>query len=188
MFLVSLEDDGLAVFPTHRMLSNLPAFNEDDTISKLQKNFQVEKMDFIENLEITDALSRNLDTPTFAMYTGKNYYYKLVLKDSAIMDTIFPNNSAAYRGLDVNVLHSLILDEIFGIDTENMANQKNLTYTKILDEAIGEVQIGTQQCSFLLNATKVHEIRDISLAGEKMPQKSTYFWPKLTTGIVMNKF
>ena len=188
MFMVGLEDDGLAVFPTHRMLSNLANFDETQTIAKLRKNFEIEKHSYTENLEITNMLAQNIELPTFAMYTGGSYYYKLTLRDKSTMDSVFPENSEAYRGLDVNVLHALILDEIFGIDKANMSDQKNLTYTKILDEAIGEVQSGAQQCSFLLNATKVREIKDISLAGEKMPQKSTYFWPKLTTGIVMNKF
>ena len=99
-----------------------------------------------------------------------------------------PDKSEAYRNLDVRILHTLVLDKIYGIDTENLANQKNLTYTRDPMEAIEAVQNGSQQCAFLFNATKVREIKDVSLAGEKMPQKSTYFYPKLITGIVMNKF
>ena len=82
----------------------------------------------------------------------------------------------------------MILENIFGIDKENMKNQKNLTYTRVLAEAIEETKKGNFQCSFILNATKVSEIRDIALNNEKMPQKSTYFYPKLITGLVMNKF
>ena len=69
-----------------------------------------------------------------------------------------------------------------------MANQKNLSYTRDAKEAIEKVQSGEYQCSFLINATNVSDIKEISLANEKMPQKSTYFWPKLVTGIVINKF
>ena len=104
------------------------------------------------------------------------------------MKEALPNRSDAYRGLDVSVLHTLILDKIFGIDTENMANQKNLIYTKFAGEAIDAVKQGKAQCSFLLNATKVRQIKDVSLLNEKMPQKSTYFYPKLITGLVINKF
>ena len=75
----------------------------------------------------------------------------------------------------------------FGIDKENMANQKNLRYTRSLAEALEAVDSGEADCSFILNPTKVEEIRDVALANEKMPQKSTYFYPKLITGLVMNE-
>lgn len=67
-----------------------------------------------------------------------------------------------------------------------MALQKNLTYTRSLQEALDSVRNGESQCAFLLNPTRVTEIRDVAAAGEKMPQKSTYFYPKLITGLVMN--
>ena len=81
----------------------------------------------------------------------------------------------------------MILEKYFGIDKENMANQKNLTYTRSADEAVKSVKNGEYQCAFIINATKISQIKDISLNNEKMPQKSTYFYPKLVTGIVMNK-
>ena len=98
-----------------------------------------------------------------------------------------PDKSAASQGLDVTVLHSLVLEKLMGIDKENMANQKNLTYTRSMEEALESVQNGQSQCAFLLNPTRVTEIRDVAAAGEKMPQKSTYFYPKLITGLVMNR-
>ena len=68
-----------------------------------------------------------------------------------------------------------------------MQNQKNLTYVKLEKEAVDAVRKGEAQCAFLLNPTRVTEIRDVAAAGEKMPQKSTYFYPKLITGLVMNE-
>ena len=67
-----------------------------------------------------------------------------------------------------------------------MANQVNLTYTKTVDDTVSGVDSGEYQCSFILNPTRVTEIRDVAAAGEKMPQKSTYFYPKMITGLVMN--
>jgi len=95
---------------------------------------------------------------------------------------------AAYRSLDVAVLHRLILEPGLGIDKENMARQLNLSYTRDFDEACRAVRRGEAQGAFLLNATRVDQIRDVAAAGEKMPQKSTYFYPKLITGAVMNEF
>ena len=94
--------------------------------------------------------------------------------------------SDAYRGLDVSVLHTLILGDILGIDKENMAGGKSLTYTRDLAEAIENAENGSARFVFLLNPTKIHEIKDVSLAGEKMPQKSTYFHPKPVTGLTIN--
>ena len=68
-----------------------------------------------------------------------------------------------------------------------MANQINLTYTRSFEEAVASVQSGESQCAIFVNPTRVGEIRDIAAAGEKMPQKSTYFYPKLITGLVMNE-
>lgn len=188
MFLVDMDHDGLAVFPTHRMLSNLEHFNEANIIEKLAYNFKTEKVQIIDAEKDIEKALEDCDSTTFAFYTGGDYFYKITLSDQKAMEQVLPNQSNAYRSLDVSVLHTLILDKIMGIDMENMANQKNLTYTKILREAIEEVNKTAQQCAFILNATKVYEIKDVSLAGEKMPQKSTYFWPKLLTGLVMNNF
>ncbi|MBQ1437322.1 MAG: DUF1015 family protein, partial [Ruminococcus sp.] len=117
---------------------------------------------------------------------GKGEWYMLTLKDTEIMSQMLPELSKASQQLDVSVLHTLVLEKIFGIDKENMANQINLTYTKYFEEAIGFVDEGKFQCSFILNPTRVTEIRDVAAAGEKMPQKSTYFYPKMITGLVMN--
>ena len=103
------------------------------------------------------------------------------------MDELLPEMSEVSRSLDVTVLHTLVLEKIFGIDKANMAAQINLTYTKFFEEAISFVDEGKVQCSFVLNPTKVKEIRDVASEGEKMPQKSTYFYPKMITGLVMNK-
>ena len=85
------------------------------------------------------------------------------------------------------MLHSLILEKIFGIDKENLANQKNLRYTRDIAEAVESVN-GGADCAFFLNPTRVSQIAAVGDAKQKMPQKSTYFYPKLITGLVINKF
>lgn len=188
-FAVEMDDPGLVVLPTHRILQNLDGFDEEKTLAALNENFSVEKRTAKDAaVEAEAALSRCQNSTAFAFYTGKDYFYLVTLSSQSAMKEALPNRSDAYRGLDVSVLHTLILDKIFGIDTENMANQKNLIYTKFAGEAIDAVKQGKAQCSFLLNATKVRQIKDVSLLNEKMPQKSTYFYPKLITGLVINKF
>lgn len=191
MMLVSMDDSGLFVFPTHRMIKDVSNFSEQLTIGMLTDDFSTSKIYFTEGDVaeiITTKLRNNADERCFAFYTGENYYYLLKLKDVHVMDSLIEGKSDTYKHLDVTILHKLILEKYFGIDEQSLANQEHIVYTKNAAEAIKRVDDGEFQCAFLISPTKVSEIRDISLANEKMPQKSTFFWPKLITGTVIYKF
>ncbi len=187
IFLCDMGHPGLVVFPTHRLVRDLDNFQKDTVLEKCKAYFDIESFDSAENMEQILSDKDAQGKKAFGFYTGKGEWYLLTLKDIAVMDELLPELSEASRQLDVTVLHSLILENIFGIDKENMAAQINLTYTKFFEEALSAVDEGSAQCSFVLNPTKVTEIRDVASAGEKMPQKSTYFYPKMITGMVMNK-
>lgn len=187
MMLVDMEHPGLVVFPTHRILRDLENFDSKKAMNACKEYFDVTEKTGINTIESElDSLYKE-GKKAFAFYTGGNNWTLLVLKSLDIIEKLLPKASKATQGLDVTVLHTLILEKIFGIDAENMAKQINLTYTKIFDEAISSVQNKTAQAAFILNPTRVTEIRDVASAGEKMPQKSTYFYPKLITGLVMNE-
>ncbi len=191
MMLVSMSNSGLFVFPTHRLVKDLPKFDETMLIGFLTDDFSASKIYFTEGDYaeiIMNRLSNTVDEKLFAMYTGGNYYYLLKLKSYNEIDKAIPDKSDAYRHLDVTLLHKLILEYHLHIDEENMKNQKNLVYVREASDAVNAVKNGEYQCAFLINATKVSEIKDVASCGEKMPQKSTYFWPKLITGLVINKF
>lgn len=187
IFLCDMGHPGLVVFPTHRIVRDLEAFDKDAVLKKCAEFFDTEKFTTAEYMEKTLAEKDAEGKKAFGFYTGKGEWYLLTLKNISVMDEVLPHMCTASRQLDVSVLHSLILEKIFGIDKENMAQQINLTYTKFFEEALSVVDEGKAQCSFVLNPTKVTEIRDVASAGEKMPQKSTYFYPKMITGMVMNK-
>ncbi|MDE6596559.1 MAG: DUF1015 domain-containing protein [Oscillospiraceae bacterium] len=188
MMLVNMENKGLVVFPTHRIVKNLEKFSAEKVIEDCKPYFDIAEAPGEERMQA--ALNKFYDEgkKAFAMYTGYGKCYVMTLKDEGAVKKLLPDMSEAYCGLDVTVLHSLVLERILGIDKENMANQKNLTYTRSRQEALEAVDMDGADCSFILNPTKVSEIRDVAAAGEKMPQKSTYFYPKLITGLVMNKF
>ena len=191
MMLTSMNDSGLLVFPTHRLVRGIPNFDESVLVGSLTEDFAVSKIYFTEGNYadiIIGRISSILSQKCFALYTGGDYYYRFDLKDINVIDEYIKDKSEAYKHLDVTLLHTLVLERFMGIDQNNMANQKNLSYTRDAKEAISRVQSGEYQCAFLINATHVSDIKEISLANEKMPQKSTYFWPKLVTGIVINKF
>ena len=188
MMLVNMENPGLVVFPTHRIVKGLEKFDPDKLISECKQYFDIAEAPGEERMQA--ALNKFYDEgkKAFAAYLGCGKCYVMTLKDETAVKKLLPGMSEAYCGLDVTVLHSLVLERILGIDKENMANQKNLTYTRSRQEALEAVDFENADCSFILNPTKVSEIRDVALASEKMPQKSTYFYPKLITGLVMNKF
>lgn len=187
MMLVNMENTGLVVFPTHRIVRNLQSFDYNALCEKCRDYFEITPYLNREKGEQGLAQAYDEGKKAFVMFTGDNNYTLMVLKDPEIMDGVIPDGCKALRRLDVSVLHSLVLERIFGIDRENMAKQINLTYTRSSDEAIAAVDGKRANCCFLLNPTRVGEIRDVAAAGGKMPQKSTYFYPKLATGLVMNK-
>lgn len=188
MMLVDMENDGLVVFPTHRIIRDLETFDVDDVLRKCEEFFIVSKFDDISKIESKLSVHYKNNEKAFALYDGMGGYYILVLKDNDAVKSILSDMSDAYCGLDVSILHTLVLEKMLGIDKENMAQQINLTYTKKLSEALDIVDDGSANCAIILNPTRVSEIRDVALAREKMPQKSTYFYPKTITGMVMNKF
>ena len=187
MMLVDMEHDGLVVLPTHRLVRDLESFDKEKILNDCKEYFDVSEESDVSNAESKLKELYDEGKKAFAFYSGDKGYNLLVLKDEKVIEKLLPNKSRATQGLDVTVLHTLVLEKIFGIDAENMAKQINLTYTRLFDEAIESVDTGKAQCAFILNPTRVTEIRDVAAAGEKMPQKSTYFYPKLITGLVMNK-
>ena len=184
MFLADMEQEGLLVLPTHRIVKNLESFDRENLLCHCENSFDITR-----NLSKEDAEHRLKEAysgqkAAFLLYT-KSGYDLLVSKLSAVPENLL-EGSESLRSLDVSILHSLVLEKIMGIDKENMAKQINLTYTRSEQEAAKAVDSGAAQCAFILNPTRVEEIKNVALDGEKMPQKSTYFYPKLITGLVMN--
>lgn len=183
MMLVDMEDKGLVVFPTHRMIVDMPV-NTAEVAEKCSEYFDISSCSLIN-------VKRKLDTAgkecVFAMYTGGENALVFRLRPEARGLNI-DGRSQAYSALDVSVLHKYVLEGTLGIDRENMARQVNLRYTRSAREAVNAVRTGRASAAFIINPTRVSQIKDVALAGDKMPQKSTYFYPKLKTGLVMNIF
>ncbi len=107
------------------------------------------------------------------------------------MDPVAPEMSPAWRALDVSVLHQLILEELLGIDQERLAGNENVQYVKdtpnAIDDSIAQVDAGHKQAAFFMNPVKMEQLMKVTEAGERMPQKSTYFYPKVFTGLTIHK-
>lgn len=181
MTMVSLEDSGLVVLPTHRLVRNVPTFDPASFLAKLGEMFDI--------TEVSDALIVSAvelaGSHSFGLHLrGKSYVVKL--KPSVSPErAIEAEGSVALKRLDVSVLHSLILDRLLGIGARQMSAQSNLSYTRDVARALADVDRGEYQAFFLMNPTKVDEVKAVAAAGDRMPQKSTFFYPKLLTGIVM---
>jgi uncharacterized protein (DUF1015 family) len=188
--LCNMFDPGLSILPTHRLIK-MPNVKSDDLIRKLEKYFAVEKK-LIEDkkkdcLKTGKKIMNDIATEknhTFALY-AKDAYYILTLKDEHVMDALATDHSKTWRTLDVSILHKLILEHFLGINEKNL--EDHVKYTRVDAEAIQFVDDGKYDFSFLINATKIDQLKVIADASEHMPQKSTYFLPKMLSGLVMYK-
>jgi uncharacterized protein (DUF1015 family) len=183
-------DPGLSILPTHRFIK-MPNVSIDDLCKKLERYFTVEKKSLVHPEKNPEKLGKKImneikteDKHILALYT-KNSYYILTLRDEQVMDKIAGDHSKTWRTLDVSILHKLILEEFLGINEKNL--EDHVKYTRVDAEAIQLVDEGKYDFSFLINATKIDQLKAIADASEHMPQKSTYFLPKMLSGLVMYK-
>jgi len=184
--LVDMSDSGLVVLPTHRLISGCAPDAPERLLTAMRDVCHVEEISLHGGTGAEPPQCPPGHLASILMYyNGKTYMF--AFENIDVMEKILPDKSDVYRGLDVAILHSLMLEPHFGIDKNAMSAQKNLTYIRDMDEAVRMVDCGEGQCAFILAATKISQIRDVSLAGEKMPQKSTYFYPKLITGLGFNE-
>ena len=193
MMFINAESEGLTIFPTHRVVNNLNDFNADKILKKIGEYFTVKSFNSgeseKENLfkKLSEAGEKN---PSFGMsIKGSDKFYLLTLDNKKLIDGLFPENTPAeWKELDVVILHTVVIENILGISKENQAGEKNIIYVKLENEALKKVKEGDAQIAFILNPTKVSQVKNVALKGMRMPQKSTFFYPKLLTGLVMNLF
>jgi uncharacterized protein (DUF1015 family) len=181
MGLVSLEDPGLSVFPTHRLISE-NAGKQEALASGLEGIFEIEEV-------TTDQLDPK-GTEGIGVFgyidSQSKRSLRIRLRDTGGLDQALSGRSEAYRTLDAAILEELVLKGILDMSTEDIAAKRGIGYTPSIDEALAKLDGGDYQAAFLLRPTPVDQVRAVAAAGETMPPKSTYFFPKLLTGIVFN--
>jgi uncharacterized protein (DUF1015 family) len=186
----NMADPGLAIYGTHRLLAGLPAEKVAALPVTLADAFAVELLSPDAEAApqaIAAYLRAHSKGGAFGLCgPGIQGVYGVRLTKPEAVRAAVPNNSAAYQGLDVVILHSLILESLLGITGEDQAAQKNITYFKDPAEAFRRLGAGEFQAGFFLNPTRFDQIQDVALGGERMPQKSTFFHPKLPTGLVLH--
>ena len=181
MTLIAFEDPGLVVLPVHRLVRNVVGFDAQSLLAGIAEIFDMRE---VPDDLLAEEVERSGDFSFGVHLRERSLVIKLkpsIAPEKAIQSA----GSDGLKRLDVSVLHSLILDRILGIGAQQMTSQLNLNYTRGIAEAMGAVDRGEAQALFVMNPTKVEEVRVIAGTGEKMPQKSTYFYPKLLSGLLM---
>ncbi|MBQ7793114.1 MAG: DUF1015 domain-containing protein, partial [Clostridia bacterium] len=182
-------DDGFMQVPFHRLVRFPKGFKEEFFVSAAQDHFKIEKIIVDTQLgEMVDTIKKQIATARsinrFAVYTGKNYFYRLTLTDPDFLKRLLPDASDSYRGLDVTVLNKLILEDIFNIPEE--AYIERITYTNSITQGIKELTKGTHQCMVCMNAVKTEQIRSVVTEGEKLPERSICVFPRPAVGVLIN--
>jgi uncharacterized protein (DUF1015 family) len=197
---VNSRQKGLLILATHRLIQNVKNFNLKKFLAELQEDFEITTYSYDTDMAKQQAREKmsakmkkefDADRNAFGIYAGNSAFYVAVLKDKRLMDTVAPDKSEGWKSLDVAVLHKLIIEKYLGIDEQNLAQGGNIEYVKdtgeAIDASIVQVDKGEKQAAFFVNPTKMEQIELVTNAGERMPQKSTFFFPKVYTGLVINK-
>jgi uncharacterized protein (DUF1015 family) len=178
--LVSMDDPGLTILPTHREIQSC-AIPTSQLLADAAEYFEVTPMAGRATLGAA-MVEESPNDRRIGFYDGT--YYLLRLRNPEIMSQIAPDRAEEWRMLDVSILHELLIDRVMGISQEQVAAKENIEYHRDLDLAISNVDEGKAQCVFIMNPTRMAEVKACSLKNAKMPQKSTDFYPKVITGLV----
>jgi uncharacterized protein (DUF1015 family) len=179
-------DKGITILPTHRLIRGFPSFHSPDFLRGLEPFFKVVPAASLR--ELWEKMKAGRDDQVFGFYCADlRRYYLLALKEEGRVDPLLLAHAEAYRRLDVSVLHALILERRLGIDEKKLETQQHLDYARDRESCVRRVNDGGYQAAFFLNPTSVEQMQRVALLGEKMPQKSTDFYPKLLTGLVFMK-
>lgn len=196
MLLVNMDTQGLTVLPTHRLIGDMPELHRHIDLADLDAAIErlaslvrpVFNLRVFDNLG--DALNEMSGARAFTCYFGSQRYCLLTMREDRqtlkLVNDIFDSAGVAQklrRELDVAILHTILLEHFLGISAE--AFKQRGTYTRDAVEAVRLVDEGKFKAAFFVNPTRLDQIAAIASAGEKMPQKSTYFYPKPLTGLVI---
>jgi uncharacterized protein (DUF1015 family) len=186
--LVGMQDDGMLILPTHRLIGNVPSFDIATFTAAVGDNFEVTETGIgpAGVVEYTDVTLPMRPAHTFGLYDGRTKkLYQLACKNQDLLAKLEPDHSDAWRRLDVAILQRYLLDEVIG---PKFGGGKEITkgYTAHAAEIVPSTDGDKYQIALLLKSTPLGSLEQLAAHNEVMPQKSTYFYPKLVTGMLIN--
>jgi uncharacterized protein (DUF1015 family) len=184
MTLFNIDEPGMSIRPIHRMVHGVDGFTLDEFLLKAEEQFVVER--FASLADMLRATAEGASSHTFGCATRDGLATLQLRREVDPKSLVSGERSEDYARLDVSVLHSGILDRLLGIGARALEEQTNVTYTVDVTAGMSKVEAGEEQMLLVLNATSAAEVVRVADHGEKMPQKSTDFYPKLLTGMVLS--
>ena len=182
VYLANIYDEGLIIFPIHRLVHSLEGFEAVVLKQRLQEFFTVTELQ--DRAALKAFFEGEPSNYVYGVVTSGNVYgISLKTDSSPLFDSSRPE---ALKRLGLVLLHDLVLGRLLGISQEAMAKQTNLLYVKDDREVFESVETGRVQVGFVVKPTTVEQVLAVSETGEVMPQKSTFFYPKIMTGLLFN--
>jgi len=179
--LVSMDDPGLVILPTHRLIHSYDRLGGAEVLERARRFFEVTPVAGRAGIEEAMAAAEP-SCPCFGFHDGTSAV--LTLRDEAVMERLLPDHCPAWRNLNVAVVHELFLEQILGIDKRAVERQKHVTFLRDAQEGYEAVDRGEASFFVAMKPTRIEQVRTCSAAGERMPQKSTDFYPKMISGLV----
>ncbi|BBO72404.1 phosphatase [Desulfosarcina alkanivorans] len=193
MYLCSMSDPGLVILPAHRLIKALSAADMQEALKTARTYFEIAEYPYtpddrqqVEQTFLAD-LSRGASRQSIGIYVhGTPVFHLLNLKEG-VMERLYGNElDASLRVLDVTVLTRLVFMKILGFDQARLDNEQLIGYASTADEALRSIDTGAYDAAFILNPTRIEQVQEVARKGLIMPRKSTYFFPKVKSGLVMN--
>ncbi len=195
-YVSNIDSPGLSILPYHRLLRGLDRFDTQEMLGKISRWFDVKRFPFESLDHRAEQMRRRLREVTarglmaIGLYTGGTEFRLLVLRDiedEPAVGAVLSDLAAPLKALDVAVLHRIILQEILGLSPEEQRSGEHLRFTEEVERAVDWVDAGEGHAAFLFNPPDRHHMMAVAEAGLQMPQKSTCFYPKVLTGLIMNR-
>jgi uncharacterized protein (DUF1015 family) len=181
-YFTNTDSHGLSILPIHRLVKLDAPADMDNFRLKLRDYFDLEEIK--EKTRFFFLMEKGGRTEhVLGMYKDRRYWL-LRLKNVKILDSLLGDKPKEYRILDVSILNHIILKKILGVDTQN---KENIKFSPCAEEFIEQADSNGSYIAFFLNPVKIEQIMAVALKGERMPPKSTYFYPKVISGLVINK-
>ena len=194
MYLTDMDDKGLAILPSHRLIKNRHEFNPDVFLEKAKHWFDIDRLPISTSgrddqvREIKESLEeRGSKTSAFGFYCQKGAGYHILSLKPGAREEVGGDLHPSLKKLDTIVLSRLILQKSLGFTREDMDNETLFHYNSSMGDSISIVDSGQYEMAFLLNPTRIDQVKEVANNSLIMPRKSTYFYPKVLTGMVFNK-